>query len=87
MAELRLLQPQVRPRARPRAHRSPPLVPLVAALLCMANAAALVGAVLRAVHQAPANIRMRTTLSACPARYRFANLGLVMGRPEELDAK
>lgn len=87
MAGLHLLQPRVRPRARPRAHRSPPLVPPVAALLYTANAAAPVGAVLRAVHQAPANIRTRTTLSAWPAEYCFANLGWVMSEWNELDAK
>lgn len=69
MAGPRLLQLQVRPRAKPRAHRSLPLVPLVAALLFTDNAAVPAGAVLRAVHRAPAHIRIRITLSACPAKH------------------
>lgn len=85
MAELRLLQLQVpQPRARPRAHQSPLLVPLVAALLCMANVVAPAGAVLRAVHQALADIRIRTTLSACPARCCFAGMD---DEQEEMDAE
>lgn len=74
MAELPLLQLQVLPRARLRALQNPHLAPLVAAPLCMDNAAAPIGAVLRAVHQAPARIRIRTTLSVYPAKYCSSTL-------------